>query len=223
MTPIYILLTTYQRTEYAIRTIRALKNKFHWPNIGWWISDDGSPPGHVEALVHEIGPSYNIQFYNSARKGVGHGMNVSLQKIFDLTPLVLVMEDDWELNVDLDMTPYVSLLENNSEMGMIRFGYISPNIQATTISAEGKLFWRFDPNGEQYRFSGHPALRHARFHQVYGYYDEGLSAGYTELSMCGKVNAAPNGPSILYPVECGAYGFFGHIGTQSLAGEIPTG
>ena len=216
-----ILLTTYLRTDYAIKTIQALKQNLQWPQLRWVISDDGSPVEHVLALQAEIGPNYNLDIFNSERKGVGYGMNACLQTIFDTTDLVMIMEDDWVLNNPLDLQPYVNLLMNHQEYGMIRMGYISPGFTAVLISEEGKLFWRLEQNGVQYRYSGHPSLRHKRFHEQYGYYDEGLTPGWTELSMDGKVSAVANGPHIVYPAECGAWGFFGHIGTVSMKDMQP--
>lgn len=218
---IAILLTTYKRPECAIKTIRALKENLRWDQIWWCISDDGSPMSDVNAYSAEIGPSYNIRIFNSDRQGVGVGMNRALKKIFETTDLVLVMEDDWVLQRPIDVGPYVRTLTNNPTHGMIRYGYISPNVLGYLISEENTLYWRLEPNEETYRFVGHPSLRHKRFHEVYGWYDEGLPAGMTELSMCGKVNQKPDGPSILYPAECGQWGFFGHIGAESLADIQP--
>lgn len=217
---IAVLLTTYKRTNYALETIRAIKENLQWPQVLWWISDDGSPSSHVEQLVQEIGPSYRIHTYNSERRGVGHGMNHCLREIFKETPLVMPLEDDWRLSAPLDMRPYVNTLMNHEEHSFIRFGYLSTNLLGYLISEEGKLFWRLENNGETYRMTGHPSLRHSRFFESYGYYDEGLAPGMTELSMCGKTNAKA-GPNILYPADCGAYGFFGHIGSESLADVEP--
>lgn len=221
--PIWILLTTYERTACAVRTVEALKKNMLWPNIGWWISDDGSQPEHVQAIIEAIGPTYDIRWYNSMRRGVGVGMNYSLRQIWNLGDLVLMMEDDWELNQPLDFTPFVSLLTTHAEIGMIRYGYLSPNLLGYLITAQNELWWRLEPNAETYRFVGHPSLRHRRFHEIYGYYDEGLPPGMTELSMCGKVNQRPEGPAIVFPASCGRWGYFGHIGTDSLADIAPKG
>lgn len=216
-----ILLTTYIRTEYAIKTIQALKQNLIYPQLNWFISDDGSPPEHTHILQQVIGPSYNIRVFNSNRHGVGYGMNSCLQEIFESAELFLCVEDDWILNNPLDLRPHVNLLMKHATYGMVRFGYLSAGLAGHVISEEGHLFWQLDPNENQYRFAGHPSLRHKRFHEVYGYYDEGKPPGWTELSMCGRVNAKPDGPAILYPAECGAWGFFGHIGTESLKDIAP--
>lgn len=218
---ICILLTTYKRTEVALSTIRGLKQNMLWGNIMWWVSDDGSPSGHVKQLIEEIGHSYRIETYNSNRKGVGHGMNYSLDKIFEITPLVLVMEDDWYLHQPMDMTPYVRTLMNHEEYGMIRFGYLSTNILMKTQAAENKLYYTLEPNEETYRFTGHPSLRHKRFHEKYGWYREGLAPGETELSMCHNVNSIV-GPIIAHPGDYNCYGAFHHIGSESLANVQPS-
>lgn len=220
---ICILLTTYLRTEYAAMTIRAIKQNLLWPQLWWMISDDGSPKEHVQTLVREIGPTYNIEVFDSARRGVGFGMNRCLGSIFEKSDLVLLCEDDWVLNAPLDMSPYVRLLTQHAEYGLVRFGYMCPDLLLHTVGEEGKLLYCVQPNGQTYIFSGHPSLRHRRFHEVYGYYDEGLPAGMTELSMCGKVNAkygSPN-PWIVFPAEYSCYGAFGHIGTESLKNMEP--
>lgn len=218
---IAILLTTYKRTDAALRTIQAIKKNMEWDQVYWHVSDDGSDHNHVSRVVSEIGSNYRIEVYNSNRRGVGHGMNYCLREIFKTTPLVITLEDDWELNQPLNMRPYVDLLTNHVEYGMIRFGYLAPNLLGYLVSEEGKLFWRLEPNGETYRFTGHPSLRHQRFFEQYGYYYEGLAPGATELTMCGAVNANPNGPHIVYPAECGQWGFWGHTGGESLADITP--
>lgn len=217
---IHILLTTYVRTDCAVRTVQAINKNFLWPNIQWWVSDDGSPSGHVEQLTEVIEGSYTL--YNSERKGVGHGMNTCLRAIFSQGTLVLVLEDDWELIRPFDPTPYVRLLEDYPDYGMVRFGYLSGNLLATTESKENRILWKLERNNETYRFAGHPSLRHKRFHESYGYYPEDRSPGLTELAMCSNVNVLP-GPHIVYPAECGQWGIFGHIGAEHLGDIIPEG
>lgn len=218
---IAILLTTYKRTECAVRTIESVRKNFRWGNISWWVSDDGSDKTHVDAVMSAIGPTYTTHFFSSGGRGVGYGMNHNLRSLFVSIDMVLVLEDDWELTQPLNVATYANTLLNHQEYGMIRFGYIFPNLLGYTISEESCLYWRLEPNQETYIFAGHPSLRHKRFHTAYGYYDEGLAPGMTELSMCGKVNLKYGNPYILYPALCGAYGFFAHTGSDSLADINP--
>lgn len=220
--PVYIILTTYKRTSFALRTIKAIKDNLQWPNLGWLVCDDHSEGDHVDKLVKEIGQTNHLWVYDSRRRGVGHSMNTALQHVWELGwDLVIMMEDDWVLDKPMDLTPYVNTLLNHDRYGLIRFGYLSPGLSATLISEEGRLYWQLENRGYTYNFTGHPSLRHRRFHDIYGYYDEGLTPGQTELSLCGKVNAK-NGPSILIPADSGWYGFFYHIGAESLA-DMPVG
>lgn len=222
MEPIWIILTTYTRLEMAKKTIVGLKENFRYDNIGWIIADDGSGDEYVKELKDTIGYSYSIDIVNGARKGVGHNMNIALHKVFDdrKANLILMMEDDWFLANPLDVVPYVKLLLENNDAGMVRFGYAAAGLKAELVSEQHKLLWKLLPNGETYRFTGHPSLRHRRFHDQYGYYKEGLAPGWTELDMCAKVNAK-DGPKIYIPYEFTQWGAFGHIGAESLADVEP--
>lgn len=220
-TPIYILLTTYQRTTQAVETVEHLKRHLIYDGeIRWVISDDGSDAKHVETLLDLLPDVY---LYNAQRRGVGHGMNRCLQHIQDEEgKLVLMMEDDWSLDEPFDISPHADLLINHQEIGLIRYGYLSPGLNASVISLSNQLWWKVEPQGYQYRFTGHPSLRHLRFHEQYGFYAEGKTPGETELDMCGKVNAKPDGPWILLPCYYRQqWGMFSHIGSESLAGVQP--
>lgn len=222
MEPIWIVLTTYKRTELAKKTILGLKENLRYDNIGWVIVDDGTEGDHLQILKDTVGSSYTIHTYDGKRAGVGHNMNVALHKVFDdlKGSLVLMMEDDWNLEKSFDIAPYVEILLKNQDAGMIRFGYAAPGLEAKLVSEQNKLLWQLSYNGETYRFTGHPSLRHKRFHDQYGYYAEGLTPGWTELDMCAKVNRK-DGPKIYIPYEFNQWGAFGHIGAESLADVEP--
>lgn len=217
-----ILMTTYLRTGCAIKTIQGLKQNLLWPQINWWISDDGSPREHTQAIVNEIGPSYNIQLFNSERRGVGFGMNYCLRKIYEKTSLVFLTEDDWFLDKPLDLRPYVNLLTNHPEYGLVRFGYMCADLLLYVISEENKLLYRVEPNLQTYRYVGHPKLVASRFFEYYGWFDEGIPPGLTELAMCGRVNSKQPGPHIVIPADYSCYGAFSHLGSTSLA-DTPVG
>lgn len=227
--PVYILLTTYNRKDCALRTIKAIESNLIYNNYGWYLIDDGSQPSYIDELIATMDNSRPIYRYDSARKGVGHGMNTALRTIWDWgVDLFLMLEDDWELIKPIPLLPYVETLANNDNIGMIRFGYLSTNLLGYTVGKDytgiDELYWRIEPNQETYRFAGHPSLRHRRFHDKHmggsGMYDERLNPGMTELSMAGKVNAYTK-HDILYPADCGRWGFFAHIGTEHLGAVEP--
>jgi glycosyltransferase involved in cell wall biosynthesis len=228
--PVYLVLTTYNRKDCAVKTIEAIKRNLIYDNYGWYLVDDGSSPSYIEELKALIGSDRYIYTYDSQRRGVGHGMNHALRDLWDQgINYTLHLEDDWELINPLQLEPYIRTIEQVPTVGMIRFGYLSTGILATTIGEaetgiKDILYWRLEENQETYRFTGHPSLRHRRFHDKYqsgsGLYDEGLTPGMTELSMCGKVNKYTH-YQILYPCACGQWGFFAHIGTEHLGGVEP--
>ena len=211
------LLVTYKRTELALRTIRGVQQNIDYPSLDWVIADDGSPAGHVEALVAAIG--HEVSVFNAARKGVGVSMNEGARLCLEKADYILWLEDDWEITKPFDLRPCVQFLGLREDVGMVRLGYISPGISATLIAAAGQLWWKLE-KGETYTFTGHAALRHRRFIDAYLPYQEGISPGETELYMCGKFNNTV-GPTVAVPAWTGIWGVFGHIGGESLNNVRP--
>lgn len=224
--PVWIILTTYNRKDVCLKTVRTLQENLVYDNYGWFICDDASSPPYVEEIKAEITKTSHIAVLNGERRGVGYMMNTALRTIWDWgVDLTLHMEDDWELMQPLNLLSYVHTLQNPL-YSMIRFGYLSTNILGYTLGDNGNLYWRIENNEETYRFTGHPSLRHRRFHDKTlggcGMYDEGLAPGMTELSMCGKVNLrSPEPANILYPCAAGQWGFFAHIGTEHMGAIEP--
>jgi len=207
------LIITYKRTDLAVRTIRGVKEKLDYPNVGWVIADDGSPDGHVEALMEAIG--HDVAVVNANRKGVGVSMNAGAAKCLEFGNYILWLEDDWELQQPFDLKPCVQIMEERENIGMVRLGYMSPGIEGQLISAADRLWWKLKKNSDTYVFSGHASLRHRRFISAYLPYAEGLAPGETELYMCGTFNNK-EGPDIVIPCWTGQWGVFAHIGGESL-------
>lgn len=223
LVPLWILLTTYTRTEIAIKTIRGIKENFNYGNIGWVITDDSTGGDHLKKLRDEIGGTYAIEVYdNEKRLGVGHNMNWGLRKIWEMgADLCCVLEDDWLCHQPFDPTSAVNLLMNNSDIGMVKWGYLSAGANADVISREDRLWLKFNQNGYTYVYTGHASLRHKRLHQHVGMFSEGLSPGTSELDFCAKYNAKGS-PAIVWPLDYGHQGPFVHIGDLSLA-DTPVG
>ena len=210
------LLITYKRTEMARRTIMAVQRHLSYPHLAFHIADDGSPAEHLEAL-RELAPDAAVS--NAERKGVGRSMNLGQAACWQRADYVLWLEDDWELEHPFDLRPCVELMHEREDVGMVRLGYISPGIEGQLISGAGRLWWKLR-KGETYTFTGHASLRHRRFVDAYGYYQEGLPPGETELHMCGAFNRK-EGPSVVVPAFTGEWGVFGHIGSESLKNVRP--
>ena len=220
---VYCLITTYNRLEMCLRTVRGIKENLRWSNLGFVLVDDGSGQEYVDRVVKEIGATNHLWVYQSNHKGVGHNMNVGLQHIFDLGgELVLLLEDDWELTTPLDLTPYVNLLINHEDIGYVRMGYLSVGLRGELISRENLLWFDIERNpNNQYNYVGHAGLRHKRLYDSLGKFSEGLSPGENELDYGSKYNYATSAPKIVWPAEWGVWGKFGHIGGVSLSGVKP--
>ncbi len=211
------LLTTYRRTELAKRTIEGVQKHLRYPGpLKWHIADDGSGPEHIGALTKLV-PDATVS--DAKRGGVGRSMNLGMQLCSQRAEFILWLEDDWELVQPFDLSPCVQLLQERGDIGMVRLGYISPGITGDLVSGAGRLWWRLQ-KGPTYTFTGHAALRHKRFVEAYGHYQEGLTPGETELYMCGTFNNRP-GPTVALPAWTGEWGVFGHIGSESLKDVRP--
>lgn len=221
--PIVIILLTYERTEYAARTIHAACKYLRYPDLRWYIADDGSSQKHIDTIRTTLefysDPSYargiSICGSHTIPNGTyGANANRAMEFAHTVSPLTLWLEDDWELTRPLDLYPYAALLMEQEQFGMVRLGYLNIDVAGLSMGYSGHLYWwlnRDSPSG--YVFTGHPSLRHKRFHDAYGKYPEGLKPGETELGMAWQYKSNP-GPGILYPVAMGEYGPFGHIGEK---------
>lgn len=209
-TQLSILIITYKRTELALGTIRHLKkNMIFDGDLHWHIADDGSPNGHVDALVQELRDQKNVTISNSNRGGVGHSMNVGMGYCLEHSNYILWLEDDWFLTRRFDVEEYLHLFREYEDIGMIRLAYVSPGLAADLIhTSNNRLWWKLR-KGPQYTFVGHASLRTKKFCNVYGKYKVGLPPGATELYMCGTFNGT-TGPTVAIPAEDGIYGIFAH-------------
>jgi len=210
--PVIALIITYERTHLAVETIKSVKEKVIYPNIGFHIADDGSSPEHIERLLHEIGGSYSVEISNAQRGGVGRSMNLGIEAALKRADLWLHLEDDWVLPAPLDLKPHVDLLMQNGNIGMVRLGRLSAGITAKTIPGlNGECWWELRRASDTYVFSGNASLRHRRFHDAYGPYREGLPPGRTELWYCDRFNRG-KGPEIVWPSFLSTKEMFVHIG-----------
>lgn len=210
--PVIALIVTYRRLKLALETIRSVKQRVIYPNIGFHIADDGSGGEYVAQLREEIGSEYSVEVTDAGRAGVGASMNLGIKAIISgRADLWLHLEDDWVLPGDLDLAPCVQLLQEDESVGMIRLGRLTALERATSMSAVGKLWWRMEKGSNSYIFSGNAALRHKRFALTYGPYKTGLTPGRTELAMCHSFDTT-KGPDIIYPAWLSYTQTFQHIG-----------
>lgn len=213
-----IVLLTYQRTEYAVRTIESVTKNLRYPNYQWYVADDGSNPEHFDTvmrLLEHLGAP--ICGSHSQSISYGAGANRGVRKGWPDGELTMMLEDDWELTELLDVWVYAALLMERPDVGMVRMGYLNSGVGGLTMGHTGTLYWALDDthssNYSSFAFAGHPAIIHKRFFDHYGMYPERWQPGETELKMCWQV-AGVNGPKVVWPAHFGERGPWGHIGAQ---------
>lgn len=194
---VYVVMTTYKRTELAAQTLQALKKNLKYPHLAWHIADDGSGKDHIDTLVNIVG---SATITDAQRGGVGKSKNLALTVAFRQTPYVFLLEDDWELIIPLDLEPHVKLLRDVPTAGMVRFGFLGGHMEAEYDDWNGPFtpYWKLKPGSGMYVYSGQVSLRHKRFYDALGLHKEGIAAGEEEEELCWRYNQIKNPPDIFW-------------------------
>ncbi len=208
--PVIVLLITYERTDVALTTIKGIKERVHYPNLGWHIADDASNGNHVGRLLDAIGPGYEVTVSNAEGHGVGRSMNLGMKKCLERADIWLHWEDDWVPNMTIELWPCVRLLQENAEIGMVRLGRLSEGLMGNVIHGGDRLWWRLDKSRDQWCWTGHAAVRHRRFYDAYGGYIEDDTPGHVEMVYQDKFNRT-KGPDVVWPAWL-RYDICDHIG-----------
>lgn len=207
---VVVVFLTYQRTDYAVRTIRTVRANMRYAGqLVWYVADDGSTPEHMSTVAEELA-GVELLGFHSQRMGYGASANKAWYQALQFADLSLWLEDDWECKAPFDLTPYARLLLAYPDVGMIRFAHMPIDLHGWTCGYDGEMYLRIDWD-VPYAFSGNPALRHRRAREVWGAYPEGLKPGETEVAYDWQVRQA-KGPSIVWPFAVGEWGAWGHIG-----------
>lgn len=203
------MLATFNRTEYALRTIAAIKaNLKYVGEILYYLADGGSTDEHHRLCLDALGAWDSHRVYQSP----GANWNMAINKIFQETDFMLRLEDDFELQKELDITPYVTALKERQDWGIVRLGLLPVGLDLHSVGHNGIHYLRV-LRSQQYAYSGNPLIMHKRFWDHYGEYQVDLSPGETEIAYDAKFRSRA-GPEIAWPVDLGGWGVFGHIGER---------
>lgn len=200
------VITTYfppedvekKRLNVAIDTRRSWKRYLKYnPNIvRLVVVDDGSNEETLDSYL-ETFIEKPIYFQNK-RQGVGASLNRGFDFGFHFSPIIAAFMDDWSLTQQLDLTPYVKLLVEREDVGVVRLGPPHPStsgkIEMVTEDWQG---WALRLNREGFAFGHRPALYHQRFINYYGKFEENVSALECERLYNEKFCNDPNGPDVV--------------------------
>lgn len=206
---VVIYLLTYQRTEYALRAVKHTKDDLAYPNLKWYVGDNGSHETHYNAVLEAVGEENLIGSHTEAGPP-GVMWNHTIREVYKHTDFAIRLEDDWAPSEKVFIWPWVKMLREREDICMVRMGYQHVPADMEAIGWNGIHYYRYSKN-TRYCFGGHPAIIHRRFHDAYGGYNEEKNPGDIETDLDERVRAK-EGPSIVRPAEIGGWGCFKHFG-----------
>lgn len=219
MKTLTVCLLTYNRLEYAKRTLKStLKNlSFTGGDIALHIASDGDEPEYIETLVkaaRTVVPELEIAVSNSGHKGYGANYNLAMQTVHPQSDLILPLEDDWEMLRPFDVWDLASEAEL---YWCVRLGYIgwTRALECRFVRwPTGHVFLELDSySAEPHVFAGHPRIETVGWSRTVGPWLEGLDPGYTEFEVARR-SAARTG--VYWPADLvkPQGDLFAHIGTE---------
>lgn len=230
-----VLLLTYEDGERntAQATLRDALDGLHYSGpLAVHIADDGSVPGHVDALRNLAG-SYghvlDVGSTDAERHGYGRSYNLATQAVHEAgyDGIVLPLEDDWSLTRPLDLDPLVETLrlpDTGLGIACIRMGYLGftqPLYGQVVHTPAGPMLRLNAHSDEPHVPSGHPRLETVTYQRAVGPWTEGLAPGATEFDWCHRPRARMGvaWPFDLGPASQRSDSLFVHTGAHGL-GEV---
>lgn len=204
MPPVGIILLTYERTDYAKRTVASVAKHLKYDGqLYWYIADDGSSREHFDRISYYVFDCGGvvISSHQTQEGNRGYGVNANTawkwlhQNKIDIT---FWLEDDWEMVRDFDITPHVQTLDEG-HAGMIRTAFIPLWASMKAVHHSNKYYLELLKDA-LYAYSGNPHLKHHNFATSYGLMPEGRNPGETEIAYDHIVRHTEGVP-ILIPAE----------------------
>lgn len=220
-----VVLYTYNRREYAHRTLRSALERLHYHGRTIvHIADDGSPDGYREELERLAGGFAQVAAVSSSnaeRGGYGRSYNLASQHVHGAADVVLCLEDDWELARPLDLDPLVEALQD-PRIGCIRLGYIgyTQALHGEFAFVGGNHYLVLDSlSPEPHVFAGHPRLETVAWQRRVGPWPEGATAGATEFEVAHRLMARRD---VAWPIDLvpPRGDLFVHIGTERAQDDL---
>lgn len=211
-----VVLLTYNRLEYAKRTLKHLvKNIRGIEPIKWVIATDGDTDEYVADLVAALALRSPVTITNSERGGYGRNYNLAMQAAHE-NEWILPVEDDWELTRPFDVGAVIADMKELG-IGCARLGYIgyTQSLRGTFMRGASCGHWLgFDPSSsEPHVFAGHPRIESRVWSRSVGPWAEGLKPGETEFEVTHRL-AARTGVAWPLDVVKPSGDLFAHIGTE---------
>lgn len=202
--PVTIVMTTYfihpERVDVAKNALLSWQQNIVYNGpIHLHVADDGSDPDLLTALhYNKLWKRGRVTFTDQYRGGVGTSLNRGFSQGFSVSPYVMYLVDDWSLEEKFDIEPWMYLLQQREDVGIVRLGPPHPHlygkIEPMTELWQGWAL-RLDRHG---LVVGHrPEIFHQRMFEYYGKFDEKVNAQECERMYSVRWAADPKGPDIV--------------------------
>lgn len=212
-----IVLYSARRLQYALRTIRMVRDNLYGAKASWHIADDGSTPDDVVTMASEVRTGSTTQ---ARGRGYGASYNLATHATHADSDMFLCLEDDWELTRPLNVAPLLedlqALRQANGIGACIRLGYIgwTQPLRGEFVYINRRHYLRFDPESpEHHVFSGHPRLETREWQRRLGLWPEEKPAGQTEFEVSARRESRLDVYWPLWLVKPEG-DLFAHIGTE---------
>jgi hypothetical protein len=201
------------RENIAVATIEALREYMKYEGPYVWVFACGKSSQEYRNSIYQALHGDDLGWIVQADKPPGVVWNLGIDMVHTRAwPAYLRVEDDMVLKDHLDITPYVKLLMEREDVGMVRLGLMPIGLDLHSTAHDGRIY--FDVlKSQPYQYSGNPGLIHKRFHDAYGMFHEEKNPGEIEVEFDYRVRSQ-EGPKIWWPMKMGTYtfGYWDHRG-----------
>lgn len=218
-----VLLVTFARPQMIRKTLYALLKHTDYPLKFHLADNDTTGRTGLKSYTQDILKEFHhLDWTVSVEKSVGWGNNVNTALKNVHTDYIFLIEDDRAAYKFVDIKTGVRLLENKSDIGLVRYdgiaGHNDTVLQLNEVKTKDYRFSYCTIDQQQSKrpitYSNQPHLRHTRFTEYYGLYPKNVKLGLTERQFAIHVKRNPNGPKIAI-LEDGIQNRFRHLGAGS--------
>jgi len=195
-----ITIVTFARPKEIRKTIYAFLKHQNYPleHLHFHLADnDTEKRTGIQNYAQDIMSEFKYlswTYSNEQRHGWGYNVNTALKAI--QTDYAFLIEDDYVATSDIDLLSGITLMEHQTNIGLVRYDGVAAHNGLILHLRELKLendtidYCLIDKDSAHLNvYSNRPHLRHKRFTECYGLYKEGVSLGSTEESMAHNVKS----------------------------------
>jgi len=182
------------RLASFIRALKTWNDGLHFDGaIDLIVADDGTTGDLFQRMiaVESLWHRGTFQVTRDHKRGVGGSLNRGWK--MSNNQIVLYAVDDWKLIAELVLDPWVQLLEEREDVGVVRLGPPHPGnvlrVSAWTDNWQGWAGEIRPAASEGIIVSERPALWHRRMIDTHGPFEEGCSALECEAAYDARYHA----------------------------------